>query len=179
MERAYQAGPEVVVTLTYEVFDADGELIGGSEGPLETLFGFGGLLPPVERGLEGAVPGQSRTLRIKAKDAFGERDPRAVLEVDREEFPAEVAAGDSFEADGPEGETVILRVLEVTPDAVVIDQNHPLAGQALRVEVRVLATRPATVGELEAAAEALQGSAQTADSQLIVAERLLRGPSRR
>lgn len=176
---AYQVGPEVVVTLTYEVFDADGELVGGSQGPRAIVFGFGELLAPVERALEGALPGESRTVRVKAKDAFGERDPKAMLEIDRADFPEDVAPGDSFEAEGSEGEVVVLRVLDVTPDAVIVDQNHPLAGQTLRVEVRVLETRPATTTELEAAAKALEEPEQGPETQLIVAERLLRGPSRR
>ncbi|GMV13906.1 MAG: peptidylprolyl isomerase [Myxococcales bacterium] len=178
-DHAYQVGPEVVVTLTYEVYDAEGEHVGGSDGPRQIVFGFGELLAPVERALEGALPGQERTVRVKAKDAFGERDPRAVLEIDPADFPADVAPGDSFEAEGGAGEVIVLRVLDVTPDAVVVDQNHPLAGQTLRVEVRVLETRPATAAELEAAAQALNEPARRPESQLISAERLLRGPSQR
>lgn len=176
---SYQVGPEIVVTLSYQVFDAEGELVGGSDGPRTMLFGFGDLLEPVERALEGALPGESRTVRVKAKDAFGERDPRALLEIDRGDFPPDVAPGDSFDAEGSEGEVVVLRVLDVTPDAVIVDRNHPLAGQALKVEVRVLETRPATAEELRAAASALEEPREKPDSQLVSVERLLRGPSRR
>ncbi|MCC6898271.1 MAG: FKBP-type peptidyl-prolyl cis-trans isomerase [Polyangiaceae bacterium] len=175
----FQVGPEVVVTLSYEVFDAEGELVGGSDGPCSVVFGFGELLPQVERAIEGATPGEPRTVRLGPKQAFGERDPRAVVEFDPAEFPADVAPGDSFEAEGEGGEVIVLTVLDVTPDAVVVDQNHPLAGQALRIEVRVLATRPATADELAAAAAELAEPADPADSQLIVAERLLRGPTQR
>jgi FKBP-type peptidyl-prolyl cis-trans isomerase 2 len=176
---SFQVGPEVAVTLRYEVYDADGEHVGGSDGPRQILFGFGELLAPVERALEGASPGDSRTVRIPAKEAFGPRDPRALVEFERDEFPAEVAPGDTFEADGPDGEVVVLRVLDVTEDAVVVDQNHPLAGQTLRVEVSVLDTRPASADELKAAASSLSGPTEDAASPLIRAERLLRGPSRR
>ncbi len=176
---AYQVGPEVVVTLTYEVFDSDGELVGGSEGPRSILFGFGEILPQVERALEGALPGEARSVQVKAKEAFGERDPKALLEVDPADFPADVAPGDSFEAEGSEGEVIVLRVLDVTPDAVIVDQNHPLAGRSLRVELSVLDTRPATPEEVDAAARGLDAPVQTAETQLIVAERLLRGPTQR
>lgn len=171
---AYQVGPEIFVTLSYEVFDADGELVGGSDGPRGLVFGFGELLPPVERALEGALPGESRTVRIKARDAFGERDPKALLAVDPADFPADVAPGDAFEAEGSAGERIVLRVVDVTPDAVLVDGNHPLAGQALRVEVRVLDTRPATAEELAAAARALEPPAQGGAAPLISAERLIR-----
>jgi len=167
------------VTLTYEVFDADGELVGGSAGARGMVFGFGELLAPVERALEGALPGESRTVRVKAKDAFGERNPLALLEVDPADFPPDVAAGDAFEAEGDADERIVLRVIEVTPDAVIVDQNHPLAGQTLRVEVRVLETRPATAAELAAAAEALEVPARGPETRLILAERLIRKPSQR
>ena len=171
----FQIGPGVVATLVYEVFDGEGELIGGSSGEREILFGFGELLPAVEHELDGLAPGARKTVRVAAKDAFGERDPRALVEFDREEFPADVAAGDVFEAEGEGGETVVLRVLE---DAVVVDRNHPLAGQSLRVEVEVRATRPATAEELEEAERAAEAEPGTAASPLIPADRLLRGPPR-
>lgn len=174
----FQIGPGVVATLVYEVFDGEGELIGGSNGEREILFGCGELLPAVEHALEGLAPGARKTVRVAAKDAFGERDPKALVEFDREEFPADVAAGDVFEAEGEGGETVVLRVLEVFEDAVVVDRNHPLAGQSLRVEVEVRATRPATAEELEAAERAAEAEPGTADSALIPADRLLRGPPR-
>jgi FKBP-type peptidyl-prolyl cis-trans isomerase SlyD len=136
-------------------------------------------LPQVERALEGALPGEARSVQVKAKEAFGERDPKALLEVDPADFPADVAPGDSFEAEGSEGEVIVLRVLDVTPDAVIVDQNHPLAGRSLRVELSVLDTRPATPEELDAAARGLDAPVQTAETQLIVAERLLRGPTQR
>lgn len=175
----YQVGPDICVSLSYEVFDADGELVGGSRGPVEVVFGFGEILPGIERAIDGTLPGQTKTVRLKAKDAFGERDPKAVLEVDRSEFPDDVAPGDTFEAEGEGGEVVVLRVLDVLEDAVILDQNHPLAGQALRVEVRILATRPATAAELERAGAEATDPGEEPDSPLIAAERLLRGPSRR
>lgn len=175
---AFQVGPDVVVTVRYEVFDAEGEHVGGSDGAREVLFGHGELLPAIERALEGAVPGTKKSIRVAAKDAFGERDPKALLEVERDEFPPDVAPGDSFEAEGDDGARIVLKVLDVLPDHVVIDQNHPLAGQALRVEAEVVATRPASLAELRAADERQAREAGEAESPLVPAERLLRGPSR-
>ncbi len=48
-----------------------------------------------------------------------------------------MAAGDRFDAEGDDGRPVLLQVLEVTEDAVVLDTNHPLAGQRLRFEIEV------------------------------------------
>lgn len=175
---AFQVGPDVVATLRYEVFDAEGELVGGSDGAREVLFGHGELLPALEHALEGALPGDRRSVRLSVKDAFGARDPTALLEVDKHEFPADVAPGDSFEAEGQDGVRIVLKVLDVLADHVVVDQNHPLAGQALRVEAEIVATRPASQAELAAAAERDLHEAAEAESPLVPAERLLRGPSR-
>jgi FKBP-type peptidyl-prolyl cis-trans isomerase SlyD len=175
----FQVGPDVVVTLEYDVFDAEGEPVGGSGGPREVLFGVGDLLPAVEQRLEGLEPGGACSVQLKPEDAFGKRDPKAWVEVDREEFPDDVAPGDQFEAEGADGEAVLLKVLDVAEDHVVIDQNHPLAGQSLRVEVRVLGTRLALAEEREAAAARLAQAPSGAESPLIPAGRLLRGPSRR
>jgi len=167
-----------VVTLEYEVFDADGEHVGGSRGACDVVLGYGQLLPAVEREIEGLWPGEQKSVRVKAADAYGERDPDAWIELERDEFPEDVAAGDSYEAEGEDGVVVVLQVLEVSEDRVVVDQNHPLAGQALRVEVRVQATRAATAEELEAAESALEGDGFEAQSPVIPADRLLRGPTR-
>jgi FKBP-type peptidyl-prolyl cis-trans isomerase SlyD len=175
---AYQAGPGIVVTLEYDVFDAEGEHVGGSRGACDVVLGYGQLLPAVEREIEGLWPGAQKSVRVRAADAYGERNPDAWIELERDEFPDDVTAGDSFEAEGEDGVVVVLKVLEVDEDRVVVDQNHPLAGQALRVEVRVLGTRPATAEELEAAESALEGDDLEADSPVIPVDRLLRGPTR-
>ncbi len=62
-----------------------------------------------------------------------------------------MAAGDRFDAEGDDGRPVLLQVLEVTEEAVILDTNHPLAGQRLRFEIEVQEVRPATATELEEA----------------------------
>ena len=66
----------------------------------------------------------------------------------------------------------------VTPDSVVLDRNHPLAGQKVRFDVEVLEVRPAQEDEISAA-EAALGGPQAPDPGLIPAARLLRGGTRR
>jgi FKBP-type peptidyl-prolyl cis-trans isomerase SlyD len=101
----------------------------------------------------------------------------------RDEFPDEVEAGDVFDAeedDGPDGPggMVLLRVLEVTPHSVILDRNHPLAGQKVRFDVHVLEVRPAEDAEISAAEGALM-AAESTESPLIPAASLLRGGTRR
>jgi FKBP-type peptidyl-prolyl cis-trans isomerase SlyD len=174
--QGYQVGPDAMVELRYRAYDEDGELVAESERPSAFLVGYGQLPPRLEREVEGLAAGQSRSVTLAPSDAFGRRDPKAVLEVDRSDFPTDVAPGDQFEAEGVAGELVWLRVLEVSPETVILDTNHPLAGQKVRFEITIDAVRPATEDERHEAAERLEG--RTAP-QLVSVDRLLRGGGRR
>jgi len=179
----FQVGPEMWVRVSVVIRDAEGEAV--QEEPTETsfVFGFGLVLPALEAGIEGLTEGARKTLILKPEDAFGVRDPKAVLEVLRDEFPDDVAEGDVFDAeedDGPEapGGMVLLRVLEVTPDCVILDRNHPLAGQKVSFDVQVLEVRPADEAEISAAEAAILAEGEPPPT-LIPAASLLRGPTRR
>jgi FKBP-type peptidyl-prolyl cis-trans isomerase SlyD len=171
------------VRLRVEVFDAEGTAVQDEPHEAAFVFGYGALLPALEMGIEGLPEGARKSLTLKPEDAFGERDPKAVLEVLRDEFPDDVAEGDVFDAEEADGDdlpggAVLLRVLEVTPETVVLDRNHPLAGQKVRLHVQVLEVRPAEPDEISAAEAALE-AAEPADVGLIPAASLLRGGSRR
>ncbi len=171
------------VRLRVVIHDAEGAPVQDEPTDATFVFGFGALLPALEEGLAGLEAGARKQVTLKPRDAFGERDPKAVLEVLRDEFPPDVQEGDVFDAeeepgpDGPGG-MVLLRVLEVTPDTVLLDRNHPLAGQKVRFDVEVLEVRPAEEDEISAAASALEGGG-TAEEPLIPASSLLRGGTRR
>ncbi|HEY2405943.1 MAG TPA: hypothetical protein VGI10_08070 [Polyangiaceae bacterium] len=175
---AYQLGPGLWVRLGYRAFDAEGEAVMTDTVELECVFGYGLLLPELEARLEGLREGDQRSVWLSPEQAFGERDPEDVLEVDRADFPDDVAPGDCFEAEGEGGRRVLLQVLDVLEHAVMLDANHPLAGQRVRFEVEVRALRPATESELSAAEERLMAADAPAEP-LIAPESLLRGPSRR
>lgn len=182
--QAYQVGPEMWVRLRVVIRDAEGEPV--QDEPLEArfVFGFGAVMPALEWGVEGLPQGAKKSLTIPPEDAFGLRDPKAILEVLRDEFPDDVAPGDVFDAEeddgGPSapGGLVLLRVLEVTPDSVILDRNHPLAGQKVRFDVEVLEVRPADEQEISAAEQAVL-SDQAPEAPLIPAASLLRGGTRR
>ena len=98
------------------------------------------IVPGLERAIEGLTSGAERSVTVTPADAYGDYDPQAVLEVEREDFPnaAQVEVGDEFVAESADGEALPITVLEVRDDAFVVDTNHPLAGETLRFEVTVL-----------------------------------------
>jgi len=168
-----------MVTLHYAVFDDEGEPVEDEAQELTALFGRGQLLPALERGLEGHRAGQQVQVEVPCAEAFGPRDPSAVLEIDRDEFPAEVEPGDRFEAEREDGNVLVLQVLEVGEEHVLLDTNHPLAGQNLLFEIQILAVRPATTAEIDEATALLLSGHEPLGSGLLPASGLLRGRSER
>ena len=178
---SYQIGPGMFVVLRYRVFDEEGEALHDAPDALSLVIGYGGLLPAIEERLEGMREGDERNVELSPERAFGRRNPRAVVEVDKSDFPPDVAPGDRFDAEGEDGRPVLLQVLDVTEDTVVLDGNHPLAGQRVRFEIAVGEVRPASAEELLAAEKRLEGAPDGGNSPLealVPVERLLRGPSR-
>jgi FKBP-type peptidyl-prolyl cis-trans isomerase SlyD len=171
----FQVGPGTLVTLTYRAFDEEGDQVAASEeSGVEVVFGCGQLLPRLEQALAGLMPGDERAVELEPADAFGEWDQGAVLEIDPSEFPAETAPGDEFEAENLDGMVLLFKVLDVTPDAVLLDTNHPLAGQRVRFALEVRAVRPATEAELRVAADrALANSEPPPSPDLVAPGRLL------
>lgn len=164
-----QVGPGTVVGLGYAIFDAEDDLIeeSASDEPLTYIHGYGQLLPVLEAALDGMTAGQERSIWLEAHDAFGPHDPEQIFEVDRDEFPDpdRVQVGDEFGVEG-EGGGFSLRVIDLLPDGFVVDANHPLAGQRVRVRARVEHVRPAGEGEIGEAEQALEASQAEAAASL-------------
>jgi FKBP-type peptidyl-prolyl cis-trans isomerase SlyD len=139
-----------VVTLQYELFDADGNLIEKTDTPIAYLHGgYHGIFPLVERALDGRRAGDSCRVRLAPDDAFGEYDARLVHVEARDKFPEDVAVGMRFEgrAEGG-GETLVYTVTDIAEDRIVVDGNHPLAGRTLEFACVVSAVRCATAEEI-------------------------------
>jgi FKBP-type peptidyl-prolyl cis-trans isomerase SlyD len=141
-----------VVTLQYEVRDASGMPLEEEGATMAYLHGgFGGIFPKVEQALEGKSVGDEASLTLEPDDAFGEYDADLIRVEPRDRFPAELEVGMQFEGvpDEQEQEALIYRVTDVTPDKVVVDANHELAGERLWFRCSVRDVRPATQEELE------------------------------
>jgi FKBP-type peptidyl-prolyl cis-trans isomerase SlyD len=160
MDTLIAVGPDTFVTLSYVLFDERGEAVDrtSEENPLTYVHGYAQIVPGLERGLAGLRAGERRSIVVEPDEAFGQRDDGGVFQVDKEDFPnsGDVAPGDEFLAQGPDGEAMTMRVLEVQPDAFVVDTNHPLAGQRVRFEVEVSGVRQASEEEIAEAQSELE-----------------------
>ncbi len=145
-----------VIALTWSLSDANGEVLDTLADPVEFLFGGDDLLPRVEEALDGQEVGFETMVHLEPVHAFGDYDSHLVCFEARALFPDNV--DDSMQFDGlPDGCATpdmprdrIYRVTEVYPDHVVLDGNHPLAGMALRIQLRVHDVRAATMAEIDA-----------------------------
>ena len=141
---------DTVVTLHYEMFDANNQLIDKTEEPIAYLHGgYDGIFPLVEEALHGKAVGEEVNVTLSPDDAFGEQDPELVRIEPLNVFPVEVEVGMMFEADDPEhGGVIIYRVTDVADGKAVVDGNHPLAGMKIRFKGTVAAIREATAEEI-------------------------------
>ena len=145
-----QIGKDTVVELHYQLFDTDGELIEKTDEPVEYLHGgYGGMFPAVEKALEGKSVGETAKVRLTPDDGFGERDDELLHIEPRDKFPDHVEVGMQFEGTGNEsGDTIVYTVTEIADGKVVVDGNHPLAGQTLHMECTITGVRPASAEEV-------------------------------
>ena len=137
------------VSLHYEMFDADNQLLDKTEEPIVYLHGgYDGIFPLVEEALHGKEVGDTVDVVLSPDDAFGEHDPELVRVEDVSVFPVEVEAGMMFEADDPAtGDVIIYRVTDVADGKAVVDGNHPLAGMKIRFKATVSTVRTAIIIE--------------------------------
>lgn len=145
-----QIAKDTVVTLQYELSDADGNLIEKAGAPIEYLHGgYQGIFPQVEKALDGKSEGDSCQVRLAPDDAFGDYDSDLVHIETRDKFPESVAVGMQFEGRGENsGEALVYTVTDIAEDKVVVDGNHPLAGQTLNFSCTVAGVRAATSEEI-------------------------------
>jgi len=142
-----------IVSIHYTLTDDDGETIDTSSGgePLVYLHGAQNIIPGLENALTGKSVGDQLQVTIQPEDAYGELDSELLQLVPRDAFEGidDIEPGMQFEARSPDGDTQVVVVQDVNEEGVVIDGNHPLAGQVLHFDVTVEAIREATDEEIE------------------------------
>lgn len=113
---------------------------GCEHGPMELTIGNEDFFPQVEAALVGMAPGEKKTVVIPAEDAFGEYDEDEVFSISREQLTGEIVpeVGMELELTGDDDEAVEVVVVEVNDETIVVDANHPLAGEDITYEIELL-----------------------------------------
>ncbi len=148
-----QIAKNTIVTITYQLSNQTGEVLentdDGKEGVSYLHGGYDGIFPTAEEALEGKSVGDKIDVTMEPEYAFGEYEADLVRVEPRHLFPAEIEVGMQFEgaAEGTD-EFMLYTVTELTEDTVVVDGNHPLAGQTLEFRCTVLEVRAATADEI-------------------------------
>jgi FKBP-type peptidyl-prolyl cis-trans isomerase SlyD len=148
-----QIADNTVVILDYTVTNPEGDLIDSSSEtgePLTYLHGSGNIVPGLEQALTGRRVGDSFQITVPPEEGYGERHDELVQVVSRDQFVGidDMEVGMQFQTEA-DGEVHVVTVTALEGDEVVVDANHPLAGETLVFDVTVLEVRPATAEEIQ------------------------------
>lgn len=141
-----------VVTLNYTLTDNDGKVIDqANDGSFAYLHGAQNIIPGLETALTGKSVGDQVKVKVPPEEGYGERDEARIETVPREMFPEgeDINPGMVFHAQGPNGEMIMVTVLDANDQSVKIDANHALAGVELNFDVEVMGIREAEQVEIE------------------------------
>ena len=147
--------PQCVVGLTWTLKDTLGDVLDELDEPVEFLLGGNDLLAAIEEPLQGHDAGDRLDLHLEPEQAFGDYDENLVFLEARTAFPEVLEEGMTFDGAGlPAGlnpeipRNSIYTVTEIYPEHVVLDGNHPLAGIAIRLSLKIESVRQATEAEI-------------------------------
>jgi len=144
---------QCVVALTWTLKDTLGEVLDELKEPVEFVVGGEDLLAKIEEALQGHEAGDRLDLHLEPEEAFGDYNEQLVFLEPRGIFPANLEEGMTFEGLPPGGTAlaprdVLYTVTEIYPEHIVLDGNHPLAGIAIRLHLKVEKVRQATQEEI-------------------------------
>ncbi|MDA7085451.1 peptidylprolyl isomerase [Pseudomonas sp. SA3-5] len=140
------------VSIDYTLTNDAGEVIDSSAGgaPLVYLQGAGNIIRGLEKALLGKQAGDELEVSVEPEEAYGEYSAELVATLNRSMFEGvdELEVGMQFHASGPDGSMQIVTIRELDGDDVIVDGNHPLAGQRLNFKVKVIEVRDASEEEV-------------------------------
>jgi FKBP-type peptidyl-prolyl cis-trans isomerase SlyD len=142
----------MVVSLDYTLRLDDGQVIDSSDGreAFQFLQGRGQIIPGLEKALYGMVVGEEKEVEVAPADGYGETDPDAYQRVPHDIFPQDMGLTEGMELrlKDQSGRPIEAYVAEISPEGVLLDFNHPLAGETLYFQVKITDLRPGTSEEL-------------------------------
>ncbi len=141
------------LTFHYTLRNREGRVLDTSRGaePLACIQGAGQIIEGLESELVAMGAGEARNVVVPPERGYGLREDELVQKVPRARLPVDdVRVGDQFQT-GPDRQDPVVTIMAIEGDEVLLDANHPLAGQELHFEVELVARRAATPAELQAA----------------------------
>jgi FKBP-type peptidyl-prolyl cis-trans isomerase SlyD len=145
-----QIAMNTVVSITYELSDVDGNILESTSEPVTYLHGgYDNIFPKVEEELHGKTVGDTLTLVLEPADAFGDYDEELVQIEPISAFPTDkLEVGMQFEGEDPTGDVVLYTITDIGDGKVVVDGNHPWAGERVNFRCAVTDVRTATQEEI-------------------------------
>lgn len=138
-----QAQSGDTVTIHYTGTLEDGTTFDSSVGhdPLEFIIGSGQVIPGFEEAVMGMTCGEKKKVTIPVDKAYGKRNEEMVIQAPRNQVPPDIdpEVGQQLQMGGPNGETIIVRIIEVTDEHITLDANPPLAGKDLTFDLELVA----------------------------------------
>ena len=131
----------VLYSIEYSVKNSQGEIIDSNKGeaPLEFIEGQNQIIPALEREISKMQVGEEREIFVEAKDAYGLRDENLVETLPKEQFEGiELKKGMTLYGQTDNNQIIAATVKDFDNNSVTIDYNHPLAGEDLTFNVKLL-----------------------------------------
>ncbi len=142
---------DIVVTMLHKL-RVDGEIVDQSDpgNLIQFIQGIGQVVPGLENALYGMQVGERKKVVVSPEDGYGEKDQEAYAEVPIREFPEDVPIEPGIELilKDDEGDEQEAYIVEAVDDLVRLSLNHPLAGEELEFEIKIVELREATKEEL-------------------------------
>jgi peptidylprolyl isomerase len=121
----------------------NGSVFDTSEGrePLEFILGDGQVIAGFDEAVAGMTVGEKKSIKVPVDKAYGPRNEELVIAAPKEHVPADInpEVGQKLQMGGPNGELVVVTVVEITDSHIMLDANPPLAGQDLNFDIELVA----------------------------------------
>jgi len=136
--------------MTYKLQNSDGDTLEESKDPVAYLHGgYDNIFPKVEEAMHGKNVGDSVEVSLDPEDAFGEYDDALVQIEPASAFPSQdLKVGMQFEGEDETGDVILYTITDIADGKVVVDGNHPWAGQRLLFTATIASVRSANQEEI-------------------------------
>ena len=145
-----QANQGMVVSITYVLKDKSGKILDQSSDPLEYLHGYNNIVIGLEKEITGMTIGEKKNVVVSPEEGYGQYNEANIQSVPKSAFPGdlELEVGGTIYGEDENGAMPFV-VKEIQDTQVILDGNHPLAGQTLYFDIEVSSIRPAKIEEIE------------------------------